>query len=155
MQRIGDTHRAVIGGDDDARSTFGHQVQQVFQGAVLKPRQGQRTVRRLILGQLFQDLHLRAGMGQHVDEVVHDGRQLVAVRLVKLVHHLLACRQVGDFVVRRFAVEIHALQQRLEQLPFEFILAPLFVFPNPILRVNPRDLRWGKSLRRAHCAHTA
>src|SRR5690606_13475137 len=76
-------HGAVVGGDHHAAATLGDALEDVDQGAVLEPALGEAAVGGVVVGQLADHLHLRAGMAQHVHEVVDDHVQRIAHELVQ------------------------------------------------------------------------
>ena len=93
---------------------------------MLEPALGKGAVRRFVLGQFADDLHLRAGMAQHVHEVVDDHIQRIVHQGVHALGELLPCGDVGDLVVAVLDVLAKALQH------FSCFLA-LFLYFVPIL----------------------
>ena len=67
----------VIGGYENLAISLRQMLQHLSHRRVAEPRECDRTVGRLVVGELAHHLRLRAGMRQHVDEVEHQHVQVV------------------------------------------------------------------------------
>ena len=83
--RIIDTHRTVVGGDDDRVAVFREQTQQRKQVGMFKPRAGQRAERSVVLGQFADDVGLGTRMRQDVEEIIDDNRKIGFVNMADVV----------------------------------------------------------------------
>ncbi len=107
---------------------------------MLEPALGQAAVGGIVLGQLADHLHVRAGVAQHVHEVVHDGVEGVAHQIVQRFGQFTPGVQVGDLVVAVLHVLAEALQLRAQELVLVGVLAALLILVDPLPRETLVDL---------------
>ena len=81
---------AVVSGDDHVAALLRDEAHHVEKAGMLEPRVHQRAVGFLVIGQFADDFHLRAGVREHVNEVVDDDIQLVRHQVGHLLVEFLA-----------------------------------------------------------------
>ena len=107
---------------------------------MLEPRVHQRAVGFLVVGQFTDNLHLGAGVREHINEVVNDDIQLVRHQVGHLLVEFFARLQVQHLIIRILDVLAEALQLLAEKLAFILVLGAFVLLVDPPFRVTTTDL---------------
>ena len=105
-----------------------------------EPRERNRAVGRLVVGQFAHHFRLRAGVREHVDEVENHDVQVVLLELRQLGEQFLGLLRIVDFVVRKTVVTAESLDLRADEWTFVEVLAFFLVLIDPEFREHFGDL---------------
>ncbi len=123
--------RPVVGSQDDGMPPLGHEPQDFEQVRMFEPRTGERTERRLVLGQIADNLRLGTGMRQDVEKIENDHRQIGMIHLVDIVDEPLARIGTDDLVEIELVVLALRLHLATQEILFVAVLPARLVVVEP------------------------
>ena len=129
----------MVGGDDHIDIVVSEELDDLQKGRILHPREGDRTIGTLVLGQFADDIAVGARMRKHIDEVVDNDIQLVVHQIGKTVDQPLAMLDVEHLVVAVFQVEPMTAEVFAQQFGLELVFEALLVLVDPVLGILAFD----------------
>ena len=124
-------NRAVVRRDDDRVPAIGDQPHQLQQVRVLEPRTRERAERRLVLGQIADDLRFGPRMRQDIEEVIDDYREVGGGDPVEILDQPLARVGLDDLVEKQLVALALRLHLPAQEIFLVLILASVLVVVEP------------------------
>ena len=98
---------------------------------MLEPRAGQRTKSRFVLGQVADNLRLGAGMGQNIEEIVNDHREIGIMYLVDILDQSFPGIRLDDLVEKQAVSLPLRLDLAAQEILFVLVFTAFFIVVQP------------------------
>ena len=122
---------AVVGGDDDFVAAASHGLEQLTDGRVAEPAEGDAAEGLLVADELMNHLVLGLGVRQNVDEIDDKNVEVVVQEVFELPQQFVDGHRVVELVVCVALVAPETLHEGLEELGLVEVFSFFFAFFYP------------------------